>query len=343
MTDARLLSRRHRSLPVAVFGLLLAVTATNQGCTCTQETVDPNPPGGGEFTIKPAANDGAVFHSPFDATPSPAGDVVYFTGINAEGDSGVFKVPAAGGTVETLYAGDLLASPFGIAVSNDGSRLFVSDTGARVSEDEDAGLIFVLPTAGGEPVPLAGAESTRPTGIEVFDDGGTDVIFFSGADKLTGEPGVFKISADGGALTQVSSGGILEGPSGIAITKAGEVYVADALTEENGSATVYLLDAAGMPGAFVKDLAVGYPVGLALTADDAQLLVSGLDPISGTDAVFIYDVTDPATVDLLVFPAEIAGDTFYESAGLHRAKSGNVFAWADSKANKTGTVYVVSQ
>jgi hypothetical protein len=32
---------------------------------------------------------------------------------------------------------------------------------------------------------------------------------------------------------------------------------------------------------------------------------------------------------------------FRESAGLHRARNAGVFAWADGRANKTGTVYVL--
>jgi hypothetical protein len=32
---------------------------------------------------------------------------------------------------------------------------------------------------------------------------------------------------------------------------------------------------------------------------------------------------------------------FHESAGLHRAHDVDVFAWADSRANDTGTVYVL--
>jgi len=32
---------------------------------------------------------------------------------------------------------------------------------------------------------------------------------------------------------------------------------------------------------------------------------------------------------------------FSESAGLHRAHDADVFAWADSKANGSGTVYVL--
>ena len=34
-------------------------------------------------------------------------------------------------------------------------------------------------------------------------------------------------------------------------------------------------------------------------------------------------------------------EQFAESAGLHRAHDAEVYAWADSEANGTGTVYVL--
>ena len=37
------------------------------------------------------------------------------------------------------------------------------------------------------------------------------------------------------------------------------------------------------------------------------------------------------------------GEKSLQSAGLHRAKRAEVYAWADSRANKGGTVYVLSQ
>jgi hypothetical protein len=33
---------------------------------------------------------------------------------------------------------------------------------------------------------------------------------------------------------------------------------------------------------------------------------------------------------------------FHEPAGLHRAHDADVFAWADSQANASGTVYVLT-
>ena len=76
-----------------------------------------------------------------------------------------------------------------------------------------------------------------------------------------------------------------------------------------------------------------------LSADDKTLFVSGLDSGSGTDVV--YKVTlDGMNVEE-AFTSTIG--EFYESAGLHRARQTNVFAWADSRAGKTGTVYVLGK
>jgi hypothetical protein len=94
----------------------------------------------------------------------------------------------------------------------------------------------------------------------------------------------------------------------------------------------------GTPSVFVDGLAVGYPAGITLTMDESTLLVSALDPTKGTDAVVMVDL---ASSTQSLFTTGI--DKFIEPAGLHRAKTKDVLAWADSTANSTGTVYVLSK
>ncbi len=64
--------------------------------------------------------------------------------------------------------------------------------------------------------------------------------------------------------------------------------------------------------------------------------MSGLDAAQGTDRVYRVELGDRSVRQL----SEKIGD-FYESAGLHRARNADVFAWADSHANTNGTVYVL--
>ena len=353
----------HRAGSAAVFGALLAATATHPGCACGDDTSNAgsaasssagaggsggaggNGAGGsGEFTVHEVANDATKFISPFDATPDPEGAIVYFTAVNLDGKAGVFTAPAVGGAVSEVFVGDPFVSPFGIAISTDGTKLFVVDSGAQSSDADDAGLIFVVTLLGGAPVVLSGGASTRPAGIEVHHENGQDQIYFTGTSKIDGKPGVFKISSNGaaGGPTVVTTQGFVD-PSGIAIAEGGGLFVADTIAGANGSTSVLEVDVQGVATPFVTGLSVGYPTGVALTRDGATLLVSGLDPVTDTDVVSLYSTLDPTRAERVAFPASIPVGTFFEPAGIHRAKNADVFAWAESKANGTGTVYVISR
>ena len=85
-------------------------------------------------------------------------------------------------------------------------------------------------------------------------------------------------------------------------------------------------------------LALGHPAGLALIGDDKALLVSGLDPVKRTDVVYRVELADKSQKEF----SAVIGE-FTESAGLHKAKGSDVYAWADSRANATGTVYVLTK
>jgi hypothetical protein len=51
---------------------------------------------------------------------------------------------------------------------------------------------------------------------------------------------------------------------------------------------------------------------------------------------------DLGTNALTFQSTELGIDKFSESAGLHRSHGVGVYAWADSHANGTGTVYVLT-
>jgi hypothetical protein len=86
----------------------------------------------------------------------------------------------------------------------------------------------------------------------------------------------------------------------------------------------------------IEGLGVGFPAGIATTLDASTVLVSGLDPVSRTDRVFVVNAMNG---ELSVIKEPFA--SFSEPAGLHRAHDTNTFAWADSEANGEGTVYMV--
>jgi DNA-binding beta-propeller fold protein YncE len=92
----------------------------------------------------------------------------------------------------------------------------------------------------------------------------------------------------------------------------------------------------GAAARMVEGLAVGFPAGIAVTTDASTVLVSGKDPSSHTDRVFLVNAK---TAELSVIEKPFSD--FAEPAGLHRSHDKNTFAWADSEANGAGTVYVL--
>src|SRR5207253_2631432 len=75
----------------------------------------------------------------------------------------------------------------------------------------------------------------------------------------------------------------------------------------------------------IEGLSVGHPAGVALSKSEGTLYVSGFDAARGTDVVFTIDL---ASKNVTAFTDKIVD--FTESAGLHRARSSDTFAWADS-------------
>jgi hypothetical protein len=311
----------------------LALALTAAACSNSSTTGNPTPPGsktGGASigTLSPAAH-GAGIKSPFDATPDPSGKNVYFTAIGAHG-AGVFKVAASGGPVTEVYAGSPFVSPFTIAISTDGSRLFVADIGAS-SAKTDGGAIFSLPVGGGTPDELGDTDGMLPHGLEVSGD----TLYFTGVSK--GVPGVFKMGLGGGAVSTIASGAPFKQPSGVAIASSGDVYVVDAVSTNALGGRIFKVTPSGSSSVYLDNIAVGYPAGIVFNQAETELLVSARDTAKGTDAVLVVDVASRAVSE---FTTGI--DSFVDPAGLHRAHSADIFAWADSTASKAGTVYVIT-
>jgi hypothetical protein len=369
MTDARLGGFWHRSGLLAASAMLVTAAA-NEGCggdgpaqttstsssTTTTTTTTGTGGGGGtggtggtggvgggmQANIAAAAEDIA---RPLDATPDPDGENIYFSALDPTKGAGIYKAGSGGAATSVVRAGDPYASPFGVSMGSDGKLLYVADLGAGedLNNDNvvDSGQIFVQSVSGGDPSVLMGTVGTKPRGLEVVQEKGVDQVYFSGRDDK-GLFGVFKIPATGGAPTAVSVGAPFVDPSGIAVATSGDVYVADAASATAFGAVIYKI-AAGQNVA--KELVVvpqiGYPAGIALDAENAQLLISALDPLKQTDVVIIVDL---ATGNLSTYTGDADTDIskFQESAGLHRAKNKNVFAWADSTAGKAGIVFKIN-
>jgi hypothetical protein len=286
-----------------------------------------------KLNIQNGVSSAGDFTAPFDATPDPDGKNVYFTALTPNGDPAVFKASAAaGGGVTMLFSGLPLAAPVSIAISEDGATLFIADTTADNSGtgDDDSGAIFTLPTGGGTPSPMAGTESTNPRGVAVVGD----QLWFTGITN--GQPGLRKIPIAGGAPSDVAVGDPFVDPSGVTVTADGVAYVAD-----TGDTISQLIKVDGSAATvFTANIPVGFPAGVALTKDESSVLVSGFDTTAGSDIVYAIPVSNGSDTSQ-TFNTTI--NQFSESAGLHRAKNLDTFAWADSQAGGMGTVYVLTK
>ncbi len=331
----------HAGPPLLALSLAVAGAA---GCEQTGDGPEPQPEGEPESepeavtiqSLEPAANDETV-HSPFDATLSPDGTTAYYVALSpdAEGEdvAGVFSVPAQGGTPIALASGDPLSQPVNVDVSLDGATLYIAD-GAALEDEEtsSSGAVFALDAAGGTPSAVDVTLGLAPTGVVVQRVDDAEYVYFSGRtdDEV---PAVFRF-VRGGTLETLHEGAPLDAPGGLAVTAGGTVYVVDSAP---GSAFASLVRIeAGAATVLLDDIGVGYPAGCALSLDDAHLWISGLHPEDGTDRVYRYALGS-GRVGLV----EDGINAFSESAGLHRAHDADVFAWADSEANDTGTVYVL--
>lgn len=365
MRNARLRLFWYRAGPLTVMAALAVIGAGSEGCSGGGGT-SASSAGGSESTgsssggpdastsctsgtfqgtLTPAANGG--FTSAFDATPDSEGETIYFTGVDPNGNAGVFKktICPTAGAVAAVYTGGVFEAPFSIAISSDDTTLFVADLSAAASATDitqDNGVLFSLPAAGGTaPTILVG--SVSPRSVAVVQQGKSDVVYFTGIDKTNLLPGVFSVPAAGGAVTTVGEGPPFDDPGGIVVTANGDVYVLDTSGSPSRFATIIkVASGSTSPVPFVTNLQVGYPAGFAGLMDDSQFLISGMTfPGAESDALIRLDVS---TMTPTYDTTGIA--TYSEAAGLHRARNADVFAWADTKATPagmtgTGTVFVV--
>lgn len=254
-----------------------------------------------------------------DASPDPAGKVIYYT-TGGERPA-IFSVPAAGGAQHRILGGGLLRRPEGLAVSNDGRRLYVADT--------RAGHILVVPVSGAKAHVLRGSAGSSPRGLEIQTLAGKDYVVYTGKAR-NGKPAVLRIRTLGAARpTVVVKGAPLRDPDGVAIAKTGAIFVTD-----HGLGGRALRIAGSKVSTVAGGIRLGDPAGIALTLDESHLLVSSLNKAKGTAQVVIVDLPSGATstFDDVIGANKSAG-------GLHRARAAVPMGWAD--VQRPGRIYRV--
>ncbi len=309
----------------AGFVLSLATTA----CSKSEDNNPNNPPPTPSdeiASVEPLAQ-GTSFLAPMDAAPSPEGDAVAFSAMTA-GGAAIFRVATAGGSPSMIVPGDAgLIAPHGIVWSTDGMRLYISDLGVDSDPAKGLGRIYGISAEGGTLESLSGAEGLVPRSLELVEENGSDVIYFTGmtADK---KPAVFKMSASGSNVEEIVKGEPLSQPSGITVDKNGVIYVADGAGDFGG--TLFKIDN-GTISQVAGGMRFGSPAGIALVPSESAVLISGHHLTTGNSAVYKVELASGAVSSF----DDGIGDNG-DSGGLRRARKVSVFAWADSAGSTRG-------
>ncbi|MGZ6034552.1 MAG: hypothetical protein ACXWLG_03875 [Myxococcaceae bacterium] len=311
---------------VGWFGTV-ALTLALGACSGSSSETPPKPKGDG--TVKSVAtvvSGGTSFRLPFDAALSPDGKTAYFTALVDDG-AALLKSPVMGGAATKVAD---LVGPGSLDVTADGRTVVVADPGVESSTGALGALVSVS-SSGGAPAVLSGTEGTLPRGMAIS---GSRVVF-TGVDPADGVPGVFETTVGGGVTTLLKTG--LFDPSGVSIGSGGEVYVLDA--EGEGSSTRRILKVASGAGTeLVKGLRVGFPSGLAMAENGLNLVVASTDPATGTARFERFGLSGTTAGA----PVATTIGSFDEPAGLHRAALSDTYAYVDSGASGSGTVFVVN-
>jgi sugar lactone lactonase YvrE len=326
-------------LMAPALGLVVGVAS---GCKSEETGGGPNPNPNtpvGNARINAARPVGRALAKPFDATPTPDADGVFYTALipptaeDGASTGALFKLGTGAGSTPTMVAEGFNA-PVGLAVSTDGQSVFVADvSGTDETGRTEGGLVYRVGASGGTPAELTGTIGYHPRALEVRNESGTDQLYFSGNDPADGVAGVFRTTADGMTISPVLKGAPLADPSGIALAANGDVFVADTVGAE-GEAGIYKISG-GQATLLVGGLRVGYPAGVAISADGSHLLVSGHVADGAQAAVYRVEIASAASTTITM---GIEGNTV--SAGVHRAHNKDTFAWANADP-AGGTVYLI--
>jgi DNA-binding beta-propeller fold protein YncE len=291
-----------------------------------------------------------TFQHPLDSTPDLSGTTIYFTAGGPHGP-GIFRAPFAGGAATEVSTGSPFVQPRGIAMSQDGQKIFVTDAAAG-----QGGAIFFVPlTPGSQPVLLPGSAGTAPEDLDVVSQGGKRMVYFSGKDPGTGQPAVLALPVAGAKTPRVvAEGAPLVTPDGVAVTHTGVVYVADRAAAGSGMGKIFkIVNHRVTP--ILNLVRTGNPAGIALTRDDSVLLVSALQLHRQRDQVLLVDLASLHTgsVTKVVSQNHSAGGVHAQPEGLgalaeHIVRP-QLFSWADTTAHpdppiiiKFGAVYAVT-
>lgn len=267
----------------------------------------PGAPAGPSLDVQVAADN---LDAPLDAAPAADGEGIYVL-ANHEGELAVLELDA--GEVTPIATG--LGPARSLDISSDGSFLVVADGGIeRIALD-------------GTRTRLPGTDDHGARGVDLVRAGSSDLVFFTGVDPETGAAAIYSADLAGGPIEVVATGFADAQLDALVRARDGTFYASDR------RGRVWRASPNSPPEQVLSNVGLGDPAGVALTADESTLLVSSVST-SGTSQLVLLDTAD---LSITLVSDGIGANT--ESGGIHRAESGDTFAWVGIATSGEGLVY----
>lgn len=250
--------------------------------------------------------------NPIDATPSAdAFEIFVVTDSDAVSELLVLR----SGDVMTLTSFEHAR-----AVAADSTYVYVADVGV------DAVFHFDIATA-----TRSMMEGTDGLGARALHIGGDNLY-------IAGDGALYSIYRHGAPTPTMLATGFPGFIDGVTRTDDGTLYVTGEAVGGAGAeegAVFEIVD--GAPVVLADGIHIGTPAGVAITPDDATVMVSSLSD-EGTSQVVLVSRADGSTS---IFDDVINENT--DSGGLHRAADvPNVYAWVDAPSGGPGGIHRVT-
>lgn len=254
----------HRSFTTtpALLALLAAAGCTTDG---GEQSLPTTPPTKVELVTD------AGFRHAGAVESSPDGTTFYAAAYDEQDRPGIFAIDAQTGSVSPLHVGEPLLYPADLAISCDGSTLYVADQGLGIPDSEfgdpvepapQVGGIHVLSTADGSISSLAADGIERAAGLVM--DTECESLFVTGTTTM-GQPALFTVPAAGGAAKVVHEGAPLVSPTGVHVDAEQVAWVMDhGARNSQGEGLLFSITLEGEVGEVVGGLGMGRHGGVSL-------------------------------------------------------------------------------